>query len=162
MADEQSTLRTFYDNWKKYQDELTRALAPLSPEQLALRAAPNLRSVDEIARHIIGARVGWFHFGLHEGGEDITPLETWDHDNAPQRTAAELVQGLETTWRFMQDALARWTPDDLAASVLAKHGGKEYSNVRQWVLWHLLEHDLHHGGEISLTLGMHGLAAPDI
>jgi uncharacterized damage-inducible protein DinB len=30
------------------------------------------------------------------------------------------------------------------------------------VVWHLIEHDLHHGGELSLTLGMHGVAAPDI
>jgi len=30
------------------------------------------------------------------------------------------------------------------------------------VIWHLIEHDLHHGGEIALTLGLHGLAAPDL
>ena len=34
--------------------------------------------------------------------------------------------------------------------------------TRQWVIWHLIEHDLHHGGEISLTLGMHGLPAPNL
>jgi hypothetical protein len=33
---------------------------------------------------------------------------------------------------------------------------------RKWVIWHLLEHDLHHGGELSFVLGMHGLAAPDL
>lgn len=26
-----------------------------------------------------------------------------------------------------------------------------------WILYHLMEHDLRHGGELSLTLGMHGL-----
>jgi hypothetical protein len=30
------------------------------------------------------------------------------------------------------------------------------------VVWHLIEHDLHHGGEVSLILGMHGLGAPDL
>ena len=30
---------------------------------------------------------------------------------------------------------------------------------RAWMVWHVLEHDLHHGGEISLTLGMHGIDA---
>jgi uncharacterized damage-inducible protein DinB len=30
------------------------------------------------------------------------------------------------------------------------------------VLWHVLEHDLHHGGELSLALGMHGLPALDV
>jgi uncharacterized damage-inducible protein DinB len=27
------------------------------------------------------------------------------------------------------------------------------------VLWHLIEHDLHHGGELSFVLSMHGLTA---
>jgi len=27
---------------------------------------------------------------------------------------------------------------------------------------HVLEHDLHHGGEIALTLGTNGLPAPDL
>jgi uncharacterized damage-inducible protein DinB len=34
--------------------------------------------------------------------------------------------------------------------------------TRQWVIWHLIEHDLHHGGEISLTMGMYRLKAPDL
>src|SRR5215472_5334056 len=32
------------------------------------------------------------------------------------------------------------------------------AETRQFIVWHVAEHDLHHGGEISLTLGMHGLA----
>ena len=30
---------------------------------------------------------------------------------------------------------------------------------RAWVVWHVLEHDLHHGGEVSLTFGIHGIKA---
>ncbi len=33
---------------------------------------------------------------------------------------------------------------------------------RSWVIYHVLEHDLHHGGEVSLILGMNGLVGPDI
>lgn len=28
---------------------------------------------------------------------------------------------------------------------------------RQWIIWGVLEHDIHHGSEISTTLGVHGL-----
>ena len=35
--------------------------------------------------------------------------------------------------------------------------GEDQTYTRQWVIWHLIEHDLHHGGELSFTLGMHGL-----
>ena len=29
--------------------------------------------------------------------------------------------------------------------------------TRYWVIWHVLEHDLYHGGELSNTLRSHGL-----
>jgi hypothetical protein len=37
-----------------------------------------------------------------------------------------------------------------------------YDVSRSWVIYHVLEHDLHHGGEVSLILGMNKLQAPDI
>jgi uncharacterized damage-inducible protein DinB len=37
--------------------------------------------------------------------------------------------------------------------------GQKYDVSRSWVIYHVLEHDLHHGGEVSLTLGIHGLQA---
>jgi len=27
---------------------------------------------------------------------------------------------------------------------------------RQWVIWHVIERDLHHGGEVSLMPSVHG------
>ena len=44
-------------------------------------------------------------------------------------------------------AVHRVSPHDLA------------SNLK---IWHIIEHDLHHGGELSFSLGMHGLTAPDL
>jgi uncharacterized damage-inducible protein DinB len=31
--------------------------------------------------------------------------------------------------------------------------------LHAWVVWHVLEHDLHHGGEITRMLDLHGLQA---
>jgi uncharacterized damage-inducible protein DinB len=159
---ETTALTTFYKGWDVYQQHLITALAPLTPDQLSLRAAPHLRSIGMIATHVIGARVRWFHQLLGEGGPEIALLAQWDRSNQPTRTAPELVSGLETSWRVVQDALARWTPADLERTFQEEWEGEKYTFSLQWVLWHLIEHDVHHGGEISLTLGMHGLAAPDI
>lgn len=80
----------------------------------------------------------------------------------PVRKANELVEGLESTWRLMQAAIARWTPEQWAQEYPAEEPGDPAVMTRAWILWHLIEHDLHHGGEVSLTLGRHGYAAPDI
>lgn len=162
MTEAQTTLATFYEGWKEYQGNLIKALTPLSSEQLALRAAPNLRSIGELAIHIVSTRAAWFHRAIGEGSDETAPLVEWQADGAPARTAAELVAGLEATWRLMQSSLARWTPEELARPFQRQRGGREYTLTRQWIMWHLIEHDLHHGGELSFSLGMHGLEGVDI
>lgn len=89
-------------------------------------------------------------------------LETWDQQDMPLRSKAELVQGLEATGQMIQAALARWVPTDLEEVFYRTYQGQSYELSRHWAVWHTLEHDLHHGGELSLILGIHGLAAPDI
>lgn len=161
MTEAQPYLSSIYSNWKNYQDLLISALKPLSPEQLALRPASTLRSIGEIAKHMIGARARWFYPLMGEGREAFATLGTWDRRGMPERSASELVTGLETTWQGMQDAIARWTAAEWGQTYPGDPGDPQ-EITRQWVIWHLIEHDLHHGGEISLILGMHGLQAPDL
>lgn len=156
-----STLDAFYTGWANYQRLLIAALAPLTPEQLALRAGTDLRTIEVIARHMVGARARWMHAALNDEA-GLEALRHWDQPDAPPRTAADLVAGLQTTWGYIHDAVTRWTPAEMAEPFTRIRGDATYTYSRQWVIWHLIEHDLHHGGEISLTLGMHGLPAPDL
>ena len=161
MAEENFTLTTFYDNWKKYQDHIKAAIAPLTAEQLALEAAPHLRTVGQLALHIIGCRVGWFTYTMGEDwGDEVKAYGEWDARGAPARTAAEMVEALERTWQGMAGCLARWTDDDMRKMFEDDWGdGKIVHLSRAWIVYHVMEHDLHHGGELSLTLGMHGVPA---
>ncbi len=158
MAEEQTNLLPFYKGWEVYQDLLIQAIKPLTDEQLALRTAPHLRSVGENVAHIIGTRVGWFHGLMGQGDAALDPLEQWDEPGAPDRSVAELISGLEQTWQMVQNALAHWTPADLDYVFEGEWNGRPYRLTRQWVIWHVIEHDLHHGGEVSFALGTHNLA----
>jgi uncharacterized damage-inducible protein DinB len=157
MTSEQPFLSDIYEGWRAYQDALTRALAPLTADQLDLRAAPRLRSVRDIAAHVIGARARWFHMLMGEGGDLFADLGRWDRSDAPPRSAAELVDGLEQTWRGMHEAIARWTPEQWQETWPGEDETEPETITRPWVIWHLIEHDLHHGGEVSITLGAHGV-----
>ncbi len=161
-ADVNPTLALMTSGWEAYQQSMVAALLPLTAEQLALRAAPQLRSIGENVRHIISTRAGWFSTALGIGDEDFEAYHYWQAPDSPARSAEELARGLAETWRVMQEALASFTPDDMQATVRGERRGQPFELVRGWVVWHVIEHDLHHGGEVSLTLGMHGLAAPDI
>jgi len=162
MSENPANVLSYYQGWDAYQDLLIKAIEPLTDEQLSLRAAPHLRSIYEILTHIIAVRVRWYQGLMGEGGEEIAPVGSWDRQGQPQRSAAELVGGLKKSFQFVQGCLARWTPADLEYVFKGTWQDEEYALTRQWVIWHVIEHDLHHGGEFSLTLGMHGLTAPDL
>ena len=164
MAEDNFTITTFYTSWKEYQDHIKGALAPLTTEQIELRAAPHLRSIGENALHIIGCRAYWFTDFLGEDyGEEMKVYVDWNEvalaPGAPIPTVAKLVQGLDYTWQFMADCLARWSSADMHQTFPDDWNGTPVELSRAWVVWHVLEHDLHHGGELSLTLGMHRLPA---
>ncbi len=157
MSEQNTTLDVFYQNWENYQNLLRDALEPLTPEQLALSAAGNERTIERLAVHIIAVRVRWLGENIGVIDEATAPLAEWDRSNAPVRTAAELTMGFDMTRQMLADNLARWTSRDMAQEFPDEEDGETFYLSRSWIVWHLIEHDLHHGGEISLTLGMHGL-----
>ena len=170
--------QTFYDGWANYHDLLLDAIRDLSADQLRLRPAPGLWAVWQLAGHMAATRTYWFHDVLGEGDEVVghmfavesttvpdLPLEDagWEDDENHPRTAAELTDGFERTWAMIDECLRRWTVEDLEMEFSrTRRNGEVQTFTRAWVVWHLLEHDLHHGGEISQILGTNGLTAPDL
>ncbi|MDQ6662011.1 MAG: DinB family protein [Chloroflexota bacterium] len=166
MTEQPLPLITFYKGWETYQHSLVEIIAPLSSQQLALRAASHQWTIGMVAQHMVANRVWWFQMWMGEGSPDLAPIAHWDpadEEEQPALEAAELVAGLEATWRMIADALARWTPADLGhvfpppASLREEERENFPPRTRQWILWHVLEHEIHHGGELSLALGEHGL-----
>lgn len=160
MSENTVTLASIYKGWDVYQQLLVKTVSPLTQEQLNLRISDDLRNVSALVAHIVGARARWFYHVMGIGGPEI--VEAGTLDRRENHTTAELVEGLETTWQTIQESLNNWTVADLDFLYEGEHGGEAYSLSRQWIIWHLIEHDLHHGGELSFSLGMHGVAGIDL
>lgn len=142
-----------FDSWQDYQDALTRAIAPLTQEQLQRRLIPGLRTPGEIAEHIAFGRALHLYRTLGEEAAALTPLIQWGEANHPPHTAAEIVQGLELTWQVLSERLLRGAPTDKLT---------EEEGVIIQTIWGLLDHDLPHAGELSLLLGADGLPGVEI
>ena len=157
MTNTPMSIAPFYQGWDAYNQHLIDVIAPLTTEQLGMSVAPHLRPVGMNATHIVGVRYGWMYYVLGECHDLLAPLQSWD--DQPMHSADEIVEGLKLTWRALDDILNRYTADTLQELVEDEgEDGKMYKITRQWVLWHLIEHDLHHGGELSYTLGREGVA----
>lgn len=159
---EREALEIFYGGWQAYQQGLAAAVAGLADEQLGLRAAPGLRSVGEQLRHIVAVRAGWIHGDLRAGGPEYDDIFARYGPGMPQPSAEALRLDLDRTWRLIRESLDRWTPEQLTETVTSDFGDEPEDFVRGWVVYHVLEHDLHHGGELGFLLGMHGLPAPQL
>lgn len=122
---------------------------------------------------------------------ELWALGVCEGDVDPLHTAAELVAGLEKTWQMIEQTLTRLTPADLFEvctpldqaervrhaklvepalqpfaqmwlDATARSGEVRPAVSRQQIIWSVLEHDIHHGSEISTILGVHGLPVVEL
>jgi len=161
-----ASLLDFYPGWEKHNQLLVTAIAPLTPDQLWFASAESMWSVRRLANHIIANRSWWFHAWMGEGGDDLGRFVDYDDvADADTHDAGLIVRGLESTWSRLAESLAGWTEKDLTATFkrpTPNAAGERPSRNRAFIIWHVAEHDVHHGGEISLILGSHGLTGLDM
>ncbi|HET7421329.1 MAG TPA: DinB family protein [Candidatus Dormibacteraeota bacterium] len=150
----------FYSGWAKHNELLVRALSPLDEKQLEWTPGANLWPVRRLANHIVAARAWWFGGWMGEDPDTLTPLIDYDDESgADERDAATICQALDASWKSLESSLGKWTDADLDQQFQRPRPnqmGQRPWWSRRGIVWHVAEHDVHHGGEISLILGMHG------
>ena len=172
MTADSPMLMDVYRGWEGYQTSLVKAITPLSSEQLTFRPAPHLSSVEEIARHIIGGRLNWFVCMQAPGSAELAKqVPQWKPDEDGNRLVVEealatgpteLVEWLEATWQMIEATLTQWSVADLEQDYRLTYRGTTYAISRQWTLWRILSHDMHHGGQLSVLLYMQGVDLPEL
>jgi uncharacterized damage-inducible protein DinB len=159
-----SGVAPFFKGWDLANAALVSALRGLSDEQLAILIRPDW-PIWASASHVAGGRVYWLCSVFEEPGIEATPFANvdiasggWEDDLTHPRHASELVDALESSWRIVERCLRTWTPEMLSGEARRTGlGGAVSIHTRQSVLMRMLTHDAFHCGEISLTLGSHGL-----
>jgi uncharacterized damage-inducible protein DinB len=160
-------LTIVYQGWDTFQRDLVKVIAPLSREQLALPVAPTHWPIGMLVQHIINDRLWWFHLWMGEASPETASFMHWEEEETGKsvHSAGELVAGLEATWNMIESTLARWTVADLGqvfeppASLTERERAIFGTSTRQEILFHVLRHDIHHGGELAVGLGQYHLPA---
>jgi uncharacterized damage-inducible protein DinB len=161
------TIRFAYDMWPQYNARLRGVVAAMTDDHLAVRPSPDLWPVWATVAHTAGVRVYWLCEIAGEPGADTTPFTNlteggWEDDLDHPRTADELVDALDSTFRLVESCLDRWTPDMLADRIRREYAGTEQVHTRGSILQRLFSHDAYHCGELSQTLGIHALSQIDL
>jgi uncharacterized damage-inducible protein DinB len=168
MRADHHSIRPFYRGWDLYNQAIVDVVTAMSAAQLALRPDPDRWPIWATVAHTAGARVYWLCGVFGEPGAETTPFpevvsgEGWEDDPETPRNADELVEALTTSWAIIDGCLDRWTPETLDRAFQRPTARGRQRHTRQSVLMRLLAHDAYHCGELSQTLGIHGLPQIDL
>ncbi len=145
----------YFDHWAKVWRDLQLGIAVLRDEQLSFRPAERYsRTVGDILRHIINVEQGWIHYVVRRS------LSSWPEENAGQLDTVRAIQAeLTRTHKETMDYLNTVPMDDFNRIVQVPGDGTPKLG---WILWHVLEQQIHHRGELFLCLSLLGMERPTI
>jgi uncharacterized damage-inducible protein DinB len=142
-----------FKHWNEVRIGLLAALDKITDAQLDFRPREGLWSLRETVVHIAGTEDGWLRYYT---------ANHW-HENPPQAVNYPTVDALKallakehavTETQFLGNAEAA------LEQVCSLPWGVQVP--MEWAVWHVIEHEIHHRGEIYLMLGLMGLEAPDV
>ena len=136
--------KEMYRYWDLARQDLIDALGRLTDEQLDFAPKEDMRSIGDVARHIVDAEAGWVNLVVLE--ED----ETWPEypeDELP--TVQSILNEMERVHAITEHLLDKHDIEWLSET-REKWGG---TFSLRWVFWHILDHEIHHRVEIFLAAG---------
>jgi len=144
-----------FGHWTVVRRGLLQALDELTDAQLDFVAREGMWSLGTVARHIANAEEGWFRYAA------TRELAEWPAEYTAQDfPTIESIKALLSEVHARTEALLkRLDAADLDQALEMPWG--ERPSWRQ-IIWHVLEHEIHHRGEIYIMLGLLGLEAPDV
>ena len=147
--------RELFRHWDEVREGLCQALDKLTDAQLAFVPHEDLWSLGSVVCHIASGEEHWFRYYIAgkrpegEGGYDL----------ASYPTVSDLRDLLDAVHARTDAYLGTLNASDLDQEVSLPWCAK---TTLRWVIWHVLEHEIHHRGEIFLMIGLLGMEAPDI
>lgn len=79
--------------------------------------------------------------------------------SVPADDAGQLADWLKLSWEPVQAVLDEWSARDLEQTYPHRFAGTDYQVSRQWTVWRIMSHDMHHGGQIAMMLAIQGIEA---
>jgi uncharacterized damage-inducible protein DinB len=143
-----------FSHWEAVRVGLHQALDGLTQEQLAFVPREGLWSLGTVACHIANAEDGWFRYVA------AREVDEWPSiDQTRYCTVASIKALLNEVHGYTMACLQTIDVVDLDRTITAPWGAEL---TLRFIIWHVLEHEIHHRGEIYLMLGLMGIEGPDV
>jgi uncharacterized damage-inducible protein DinB len=144
-----------YAHWKVVRQGLLRVIESFEETDLNFKATPGGWPAGQIMIHIANAEEGWFQYVV------TRELDHWpDHlsfQNYSDKTS--IIQELSDVHSKTRSFISKLSEDDVNREIDTPW---DDSLSLFWIIWHVIEHEIHHRGELSLMLSMLGKAGLEV
>lgn len=140
-----------FQHWAQVRTGLIETIQKFSEEELGYQPFPGAWCVGQIAVHIAECEEYWLQ-GVVLGKS--LPDALYPYKQYPRK--ADVINLLSETHARTSVLLDSLEETDLARPVTAE------GTTVEWVVWHVLEHEIHHRGEMSLIHGLLGREGLDV
>jgi len=148
-------LSQLFSHWKQVRDDLLSTIDKFQDEELSFIPFDTSMTVGQIMLHIGEAEDGWFRYVVNR------ELLGWPDFDLEEFPTTELIKAKLTIIHARTEAfLETLDTGDLERTIDMPK--RNHRHKLGWIIWHVLEHEIHHRGELSLMLGMLGRAGLDV
>jgi uncharacterized damage-inducible protein DinB len=136
-----------FSHWNQVRADLLNTIDMFSEDELTYTPGEMSRTVGRMMLHIADAEDGWFRYVVTK------ELPEWPSqyilENYPSREAIKnVLTEVHTRTKAYLDTLEE---SDMDRMIESPRGDMFYLG---WIIWHVIEHEIHHRGELSLILGL--------
>ncbi len=148
-------LARVFSHWDQVRVDLLTTIDQFQDSELVFTPFDSSWPVGQIMLHIGSAEAGWFSYVV---GQELVE---WPIFELTAYSSRESIKSLLDDIHFQTKAkLTRWDLDDLDRQIQLPWNNRKLS--LSWIIWHVLEHEIHHRGELSLVLGLLGRDGLDV
>jgi uncharacterized damage-inducible protein DinB len=155
MWGEEMRPEEIFSHWKLVRRGLLTTMDNFREAELNFVPYEGGWSVGEILLHIANAEQGWFRYSVNREFDAWPSGHTLDHYPTFESIKALLTEVHDWTEKYISGL----SPEDYQR-VIALPWDEEIH--LGWIIWHVLEHEIHHRGELSLILGLLGREGLDV
>ncbi len=148
-------LADFFSNYFTIRLEMLEAVKGLTQEQLAWKTASHPNSIGGLLAHIAECEYYWIDVAAlgKDGQGDFERFEK-------AQTKADILTVLEEGSATVSDYLHQEDMDDWDEVFYDVEGGEKVS--KRWLVWHVVEHQARHRGQIFMLMRMQNLEVPHV
>ncbi len=143
-----------FHHWEQVRADLISTIEKFSDDELAFAPCERSWPVGKIMLHIAECEDHWLHAVVRH---ELEPPVRYALADYPTKAAIKEV--LNIAHSRTAGYLDSLDMADLQTTYQTRFG-ETFSLY--WIIWHVLEHEIHHRGELSLALGMLGREGLDV